>query len=98
MINYNDFKLILNTNLENLLLLLPNEFTSGLFIDKIRELLPCDYANILNGHSHRAFNSWVARWYLQELSESGRIYKNNRKNTVITKNGFKSSNNIWCKQ
>lgn len=93
----NEFRNLLDLNVRNILNLLPREFTSALFIDKINELLPNDYASILSGRSHRVFNSWVARWYLCGLADQGLIIRVNNRQLIITRNGNKSQNQLWRK-
>ena len=95
--DFNYFRFILDANISNLLSLLPTKLTSGQFIDRISDLLPNEYARILSGRSYKTLNVWVARWYLQSLSERDIIRKNNRKQVITTRNGSKSSNNVWSK-
>ena len=95
--DFNYFRFILDANISNLLSLLTTKFTSGQFIDRISDLLPNEYARILSGRSYKTLNVWVARWYLQSLSERDIIRKNNRKQVITTRNGSKSSNNVWSK-
>ena len=95
--DFNYFRFILDANISNLLSLLPTKFTSGQFIDRISDLLPNEYARILSGRSYKTLNVWVARWYLQSLSERDIIRKNNRKQVITTRKGSKSSKNVWSK-
>lgn len=97
MINYKEFKQMLDANLSSILLLLSKEFTSRQFIDAIRALLPNEYAGMLSGRSYKALNVWVSRWYLQGLFESGVIEKIDWKKEVLTENRSKSRNQIWRK-
>ena len=95
MINYKEFKQMLDANRSSILLLLSKEFTSRQFIDAIRALIPNEYAGMLSGRSYKALNVWVSRWYLQGLFESGVIEKIDRKKEVLTENRSKSRNKIW---
>lgn len=97
MINYKEFKQMLDANRSSILLLLSKEFTSRQFIDAIRALIPNEYAGMLSGRSYKALNVWVSRWYLQGLFESGVIEKIDRKKEVLTENRSKSHNQMWRK-
>ena len=93
--DYKYFADILDANIQDILILLPTEFTAMQFIEAFRSIRPVEYANILSGRTYQSLNVWISRWYLQGLSERGQIAKVNRKQLIVTTNGNKSRNQVW---
>ena len=92
--DYKSFADILDANIQDILILLPTEFTAMQFIEAFRSIRPVEYANILSGRTYQSLNVWISRWYLQGLSERGQIAKINRKQLIVTTNGNKSRNQV----
>ena len=93
--DYKSFADILDANIQDILVLLPTQFTAMQFIEAFRSIRPVEYANILSGRTYQSLNVWISRWYLQGLSERGQIAKVDRKQPIVTTNGNKSRNQVW---